>query len=129
MNSLWKICTFALVSALCALLVQAHHRAAGRMVSLCAGMMLLSAAMTQITPVVQALQTFSQNAGLQNETITLLMRLIAMAYLTEFSTQACRDAGEEGLALKTALAGKLVLAAQTLPLITEIATLSMDMLP
>lgn len=129
MSVLWKICAFALISALCALLVHAHQKQAGRLVSLCAGMMLLSAAVTQITPVVQALQNFSQEAGLQNDTIALLLRLISMAYLTEFSVQACRDAGEEGLAQKTALAGKILLASQTVPLITAIGSLAMDMLP
>ena len=129
MTALWKICTFALISALCALMVHAHQKQAGRLVSLCAGMMLLSAAVTQITPVVQALQDFSREAGLQNDTISLLLRLISMAYLTEFSIQACRDAGEEGLAQKTALAGKILLAAQTVPLITAIGSLAMDMLP
>lgn len=129
MTALWKICTFALISALCALMVHAHQKQAGRLVSLCAGMMLLSAAVTQITPVVQALQDFSREAGLQNDTISLLLRLISMAYLTEFSIQACRDAGEEGLAMKAALAGKILLAAQTVPLITSIGSLAMDMLP
>lgn len=129
MTVLWKICAFALISALCALMVHAHHRQAGRLVSLCAGMMMLSFAVTQITPVVQALQDFSREAGLQSDTIALLLRLISMAYLTEFSVQGCRDAGEEGLAMKCALAGKILLAAQTVPLITEIGTLAMDMLP
>lgn len=129
MTALWKICAFALISALCALMVHAHQKQAGNLVSLCAGMMLLSAAATQITPVVQALQDFSREAGLQSDTIRLLLRLICMAYLTEFSAQACRDAGEEGLAMKTALAGKILLAAQTVPLITAIGSLAMDMLP
>lgn len=128
MTALWKICAFALISALCALMVHAHQKQAGNLVSLCAGMMLLSAAVTQITPVVQALQDFSREAGLQSDTIRLLLRLICMAYLTEFSAQACRDAGEEGLAMKTALAGKILLAAQTVPLITAIGSLAMDML-
>jgi stage III sporulation protein AD len=91
--------------------------------------MLLSAAVTQIAPVVQALQDFSREAGLQSDTIALLLRLISMAYLTEFSVQACRDAGEDGLAQKAALAGKILLAAQTVPLITAIGALAMDMLP
>lgn len=129
MNTLWKICAFALISALCALLVHAHQKAAGRMVSLCAGLMLLTFAVSQLSPVVQALQNFSREAGLKSDTIALLLQMIAMAYLTEFSAQACRDAGEEGLALKTALAGKIVLAAQTMPLIAQIATLAMEMLP
>ena len=129
MTALWKICTFALISALCALMVHAHQKQAGRLVSLCAGMMLLSAAVTQITPVVQALQDFSREAGLQNDTISLLLRLISMAYLTEFAAQACRDAGEEGLSLKAALAGKILLAAQTVPLVTEIGQLALGFLP
>ena len=59
----------------------------------------------------------------------LLMKLAAMAYLTEFSVQACRDAGEEGLAARAALCGKALLMAETLPLAARIGELALSLTP
>lgn len=129
MNGLLKICAFSLLASLCALLVRAQHKEASRLVALCGGMMLLAGVITQVQPVVEALQAFSREAGLEDDTLALLLRLIAMAYLTEFAVQACRDAGEEGLSMKAALAGKLMLAAQTVPLVTRIGRIAMEFLP
>lgn len=129
MNVLLKICGFALLSALCALLLHAQHHQAGRMVALCAGFMLLTGTLTQMEGVIQALRSFCQSAGLENETVVLIIRLIAMAYITEFAAQACKDAGEEGLSKKCALAGKIILAGQTVPLVTEIGQIALGFLP
>lgn len=129
MSTLLKICGVSLLAALCALLVNAHHRQAGRMVALCGGLILMGTVLSQLENVVQSLQLFSREAGVDEGTIGLILRLIAMAYLTEFAAQACRDAGEEGLSMKTALAGKILLAAQTIPLVTEIGRIAMGFLP
>lgn len=129
MSLLLKACGLGLTAALFALMVEARHQQAGRLVGLCAGLMLMLLAVTQLEPVVQALEAFSRNAGLQNETLMLLFRLIAMAYVTEFAAQACHDAGQPGLAAKTALTGKILLAAQSAPLVVQIGSLALSFLP
>ncbi len=129
MNTLFKMAGFALLCALCTLLLKAQHREAGRLCALCGGLMLLCAVVTQLEEVVLSLRRLSQQAGLQSGTLSLLVRMMAMAYVTEFAAQTCRDAGEEGLAGKAALAGKIVLTAQTLPLITRIGTIALSFLP
>jgi len=76
-----------------------------------------------------ALRDLSRRAGIGEDTAALLMKLVAMAYLTEFAVQACRDAGEEGLAAKAALCGKILLMAQTLPLAAQIGELALSLTP
>lgn len=120
MTELLKVCGFGLLSALCAMLVHTQHRESGKMVALCAGLMLMVFSVTHVQPVIHALQAFSEDAGLQNDTVALLIRLMAIAYTTEFASQACQDAGEKGLSMKVALAGKVILAGQTAPLLLQI---------
>lgn len=129
MTNLAKLLGLILLGALCAMLVMAANREAGKAVRLCASVILITALLQQMQPVVQALQAFSVRAGLESGTLSLLMRLMAMAYLTEFAAQACRDAGEEGMAQKAALAGKVLLAAQTVPLVSRIGEMAFSLLP
>jgi len=94
-----------------------------------AGLMLFFFALTQLGAAVEALRSLSERAGIGQQTVTLLLKLIAMAYVTEFAVQACRDAGEDGLAGKAALCGKMLLMVQTLPLISEIGELTLSLIP
>lgn len=120
---------FAVTAALLSFTLRSAHRQAGAAAAMAAGLMLFFFAVTQLSAVSQALGAFSAQAGVGGETAALLLKLTAMAYVTEFAVQACRDAGEEGLAGKAALCGKLLLMAQTLPLITEIGALTMALAP
>ncbi|MBQ4075535.1 MAG: hypothetical protein IJD39_10090 [Clostridia bacterium] len=129
MNELWKISGFALMAALCAFALKAFHRQAGMAVGLAAGMMLFFFALTQFSHVSSALQQLSARTGLGSDSLSLLIKLLGMAYIGEFAVQACRDAGEEGLALKVSLCAKMLLVGKTLPLIGEISQLTLSLLP
>ena len=129
MSGALRLAGFVLAAALFAFTLRAAHKAAGAAVALAAGVMLFFFAATQMAPAVEALQSLAQRAGIGTDTAALLLKLTGMAYVTEFAVQACRDAGEEGLAEKAALCGKMLLFAQTLPLIVEIGELTLSLTP
>ena len=129
MSGALRLAGFVLAAALFAFTLRAAHKAAGAAVALAAGVMLFFFAATQLAPAVEALQSLAQRAGIGADTSALLLKLTGMAYVTEFAVQACRDAGEEGLAEKAALCGKMLLFSQTLPLIVEIGELTLSLTP
>lgn len=120
---------FAAAAAMICFTLRSAHRQAGEAVAVAAGLMLFFSAMTQAAAAMEAMNDLSRMAGLGQDAVALLLKLVAMAYITEFSAQACRDAGEEGLAGKAALCGKMLLLAQTLPLITEIGKTTLALVP
>lgn len=129
MTDALRMAGFAVAAALLAFTLRSAHQQAGAAVALGAGVMLFFCAITQVSAAVEALRTLSQQTGGSDGTVTLMMKLLGMAYVTEFAAQACRDAGEEGLGAKAALCGKMLLMAQTLPLIGEIARMTLGLLP
>ena len=98
-------------------------------VALAAGLMLFFSAVSYLSQAVEGIQALSRQAGIEEGALLLILKLMGMAYVTEFAVQACRDAGEEGLAGKAALCGKLLLMAETLPLILEIGELTLSLAP
>ena len=129
MTETLKMAGFAAVAAMLSFTLRAAQRQAGAAVAMAAGLMLFFFALTQFSAAVEALRSLSQRAGIGQQTVTLLLKLIAMAYVTEFAVQSCRDAEEDGLAGKAALCGKMLLMVQTLPLISEIAELTFSLIP
>ena len=129
MTEALRVAGFSLLAALTAFTLRAAHRQAGAAVALAGGLMLFFFAVTQVAQVADSLRAISQRSGVGDGTMTLLFKLLAMAYVTEFAAQACQDAGEAGLAAKAALCGKLLITAQTLPLILEIGDLALSLAP
>ncbi|MBR5110178.1 MAG: hypothetical protein IK099_08280 [Clostridia bacterium] len=129
MTETLRMAGFACAAALLSFTLRAAHRQAGAAAAMAAGLMLFFFALTSLGPAVETLKALSERAGIGQQTATLLLKLSAMAYVTEFAVQACRDAGEEGLAGKAALCGKMLLMAQTLPLIREIGEVTMSLIP
>ncbi len=120
---------FTIVAALAAFALRAVHRQSGAAVALAAGLMLFFSAVTQLEKAAGALESLSSRAGVGQETVGMILKLLGMAYVTEFAVQSCRDAGEEGLAAKAALCGKMLLLLQSLPLILEIGDLTLSLSP
>ncbi len=120
---------FAITAAMLCFALRSAHRQAGATAAIAAGLMLFFAAVSRLSPAVDALQMIGEKTGVADGTIKLLLKLTAMAYVTELSAQLCRDAGEEGLAVKAALCGKMLLMAQTLPLVLDIGEMTLTLAP
>ena len=129
MSEMLKTAAFAMLAAIGAFLLKSMDKQAGTAVALAAGVMLLLTAFSRFAPAVETLTGLSRRTGVDGETAGRLLKMVGVAYVAEFACQTCRDAGEEGLARKTALCGKMLLLTQTLPLLGQIADLTAELLP
>ena len=50
---------------------------------------------------------------------TAVMKVVGVAYITQFGAEILRDGGEGAIALKVELAGKVFILGLTLPIVTE----------
>ena len=128
MTDTMKFAGFAILSAVVAYLLRSLRKEIGAAAALAGGLMLLLFALRFISPAAESLVLLSQRAGLKDETVHRLLRLIGIAYITEFSAQLCTDAGEAGLGAKAAFCGKMLLMAQTVPLILEIGEITLKLI-
>lgn len=62
------------------------------------------------------------------EYMTVLMKSLGIALLTQITSDICRDAGETSVAAKVEFAGKAEILVLSLPLLTKLLELSRDLL-
>ena len=103
MNDIFRMAGFSVIAALIAFTLRAAHRQAGAAAALAAGMMLFFFAVTRLSQAANALRALAEKSGVENEMLMLMLKMVGLAYITEFSVQACQDAGENGLAAKAGL--------------------------
>ncbi len=61
--------------------------------------------------------SFFSQTGVTAEYIPVLFRVLGISLITQFSSDMCKDAGENALATKVEFAGKVMIAAAGLPVI------------
>ena len=58
----------------------------------------------------------------------IILKVLAIAYITEFTAQLCKDAGETAIASKVELGGKIIIFCVAIPVFTAILDLVEQML-
>lgn len=118
----------AVVTAFLAALLRRTHPEHAMAISLTAGILLITAALAQLAPLFGDLQAMLEKSGLGNEYIRILFKALGVCVITQLASDACRDAGEQGLASKTEFAGKLVLLTLSLPLFQKIGDIALSLI-
>ena len=105
----------SILAAITALLLRRLRPEASTAVSIAAGVMLLALALPFLMQVVSGVAALSRPGGISDGYLAQLLKVAGISLLTDFSAQTCSDAGEDGLALKTELAGRVMLITLALP--------------
>lgn len=123
-----RMAGMSMASAVAVILLRRMRPEMGLTAALASGILLLTMAMPMLVQVVGGITSIAQAGGVKSSYLTQLLKVAGISLLMDFAAQTCRDAGEEGLAMKTELAGRVMLLTLALPamqtLLTQILSLS-----
>lgn len=123
-----RMAGFSMASAAAMLLLRRMRPEMGLTAALAAGILLLTMAVPMIAQVIGGITSIAQAGGVKEHYLTQLLKVAGISLLMDFAAQTCRDAGEDGLAQKTELAGRVMLLTLALPamqtLLTQLLALS-----
>lgn len=112
---LMKIAALAVCAAICALVLRRMRPEMGAALSIAAGLMVLLLAIPMVAQVMSGLSDMARSGGVSDGYMAQLLKVAGVSLLMDFAAQTCRDAGEESLAMKAELAGRVMLLALALP--------------
>ncbi len=122
------IAAVAVITAFLAVMLRQSHPEQAMGVTLIAGILMVTAALGAMTPLLSDIRTMLEASGLTGDYIRILFKALGVCVITQLASDACRDAGEQGLAAKTELAGKLTLLALALPLFQKISGIALSLI-
>lgn len=106
------------IVALCAVMIIRNHRPELAMqVSIAAGIAILACGVNAVGDIAQTAKTIMMRYELDSESLGSAVKIIGIAYIAQFSSDTCRDCGENSLAGKVELVGRLMMVAAALPLV------------
>ena len=83
----------------------------------------------KIEAVIEVLKQLAERSGIQPVYLKTILKIIGIAYIAEFGAQVVRDAGQDGIASKIELAGKVLIMVLAIPIISVIIETVMKLLP
>jgi stage III sporulation protein AD len=83
---------------------------------------------TQLTAVFQFLKSVYDDMSYGKEYFPIIIKVLVVAYLADFTAQLCHDAGETSIGSKVELAGKIIIFYLSLPILVSILELVNSMI-
>jgi len=77
----------------------------------------------------QVLKQLATKIKVNNIFLETIFKIICISYIAEFGAQVSRDAGQGSIAYKIELAGKILIIAMSLPIISLIIEMVISILP
>ena len=98
-------------------------------VSIIAGILILFFAMEKISGIVNLLQSISDKTYINKTFLSILLKITGIAFITEFAVSVCSDAGEKAIASKIEIGSKVIIVTMSIPIITSLLELIIEILP
>ena len=124
-----KIIGVGLIALIIIIIIRQYKPEFTLYVSLLAGAIILVFLMDKITGIIDLLTSLSNKAGVNNEFLTLLIKITGIAFLTEFAVSICKDTGENAIANKVDMGGKIIIESMSIPIISSLLETVLEVMP
>ena len=85
--------------------------------------------LTKINIVLNLFRDMAEKANISQMYLNTILKIIGIAYITEFGAQVCRDAGEGAVAGKIEFAGKVLVMVMAIPIIALVMDSIVRLIP
>ena len=85
--------------------------------------------MDKITGIINLLKSISDKTYINKQFLGILLKITGIAIIAEFAVSICSDAGEKAIASKIEIGSKVIIIAMSIPIITSLLELVIEILP
>ncbi len=119
-----QIVGIAIVCALLCAVLKQYRPEYASVVQIAACVLILLLIASSLSELVGAIRELIEGSGIHTGYLTLLLKALGIAILTQLAADACRDSGETALSHKVELAGTVTILLLCLPLVKAMVQLS-----
>ena len=124
-----KIIGVGLISLIIIIIVRQYKPEFTLYVSLLAGALILIFIIDKIGGIIDLLTSLANKKAINNQFLLLLIKITGIAFLTEFAVSLCKDSGENAIANKVDMGGKVIIVSMSIPIISSLLETVIEILP
>lgn len=118
-----------LASVIIVLLKENNATTHALLISTVVGVIIFTAMASKIGYVIQVLQDLAARANVNQYYLGTILKIIGIAYIAEFGSQICKDAGESSIAGRIEFAAKIMVMVLAMPIIAAVLETIIRLLP
>lgn len=119
------IASVALIAAVLSLILKQYKPEYSLFISISAGVLIFLSVLAVIRPIMDYITGLTEQTGLSGVYAEVLIKSLAVCYITQLAADCCTDAGETAIAGKLQIAGRIAILLIALPMfqsLTELVT-------
>ena len=124
-----KIIGIALVALIIIILLKQYKPEFAIYISLLTGVLILVLVMDELTGIMNLIQTIASKASINQQFLTILIKITGIAFLSEFAVSICKDSGEGAIASKIELGSKIIIISMSIPILSSLLEIILKVLP
>lgn len=115
----FKIVGIALTGAILSLTVKEYRRELSVCIGIITGIILLFSVTEGLYEIFLETENIILKSGVKTEYLIAILKVVGISFITQFSAEVCRDAGQSAIASKLEISGKILILTFTLPIISD----------
>ena len=115
-----RIIGVAVITTFAVLVLRPTRPEIAALVSIAGCLVVLFMFVQSLSGVIVSIQNIVSRTGIRSDVFSALLKIIGIGYITEFSASICKDAGNDSMAQKVLLAGKVIILVLALPIVNNL---------
>lgn len=124
-----QVVGLGLISTVLVLIIKEQKPVFAFLLSVFVGIIIFLFLIGKIAAIIHVLENLAVQSNINMIFLKTILKIIGIAYIAEFGAQIVRDAGQESIASKIELAGKILIMVMAIPIITVIVETVIKLLP
>lgn len=125
---IFKIVAFAFIALSIFLLFKDKRNDIASLVAISSGIIIFLFIIGQLSDVIYFLKSIADRANIDTIYIGIVMKILAIAYVTSFCSEICKDAGAASIASKVDFSGKILILGLSIPILMAVLDSILQML-
>lgn len=118
--NIFKVIGFALIAVSLIMILKNQRPEIALMCVIASSIIMLVFVFDEIKSVVMLLNNLIETSSINKSLLIIVLKVIGISYVVEFGRNICIDAGENSIASKIEMAGKVIIVSLSIPIITSL---------
>lgn len=124
-----KLVGIAIISTILCMVIKKDRPEMAMFIGVLTGIMILLSVTYKLNFIIDSINDLAHKANIPAMYISLIIKLIGIAYLMEFAIQICKDCGEGNIASKLEFGGKIIVMTMSFPILVSIIDMILNIIP
>ena len=129
MSEVIKLIGIGMLALIVIIVIKQYRPEFAVYISIIAGILILVLSLQKIGEIVTLIKSIAEKAGVNGSFLSILLKITGIAILAEFAISVCKDSGESAIASKIEMGSKVIIISMSIPIISSLLELMINILP